>query len=98
MILFEIIKSWFEVPKDKPVGREVHFYQYQPFLTKVWRSRYIFKLPLYVYRNKKAHPEDSWGFCYQVALGDLDYKMSWLYTFKKPEDSSSSGGDDEIIP
>ena len=81
MLIIHIIKSWFEKPDHIPEARNVNCYQYQSFWVKVWRSRYVFKLPYYTWMNKKYNPEDSWKICYKIALGDMDFAMKWWFPF-----------------
>ena len=64
------------------VDRMTDRFQDQPWYIKLWRYRHYLRIPystiIYRYRSKIA--EKNWKFAYDLAVGDAQIKMDWLYT------------------
>jgi hypothetical protein len=67
-------------------------FQDQPWYIKLWRYRHYLRIPystiIYRYRSKIA--EKNWKLAYDLAVGDSQIKMNWLYTLDEVKETLES--------
>lgn len=71
------------------VDRMTDRFQDQPWYIKLWRYRHYLRIPystiIYRYRSKIA--EKNWKLAYDLAVGDSQIKMNWLYTLDEVKET-----------